>query len=165
MLSFHLHVQRSLDIILFPPPPPPLLQRFTIRIERPDDVVTRTGGSARVLREKLVCVNPVGFECQIIEEILVSVKALEASGRPSISKFLQVNGDLTRDFRFGRVVVTHVLQERDDVTHRCALLAFPLYVSRALVPSRDESVTCSAGLHVFPATELPRLSRMKREKP
>jgi hypothetical protein len=51
------------------------------------------------------------------------------------------------------------------VTHRCALLAFPLYVSRALVLCRNESVTRCAGLHVFPAAELPRLIRRKREKP
>ena len=51
------------------------------------------------------------------------------------------------------------------MTHRCALLAFPLYVLRALVLCRNESVTRCAGLHVFPAAELPRLIRRKREKP
>jgi hypothetical protein len=87
------------------------LQRFTIRLERPDDVVSRTGGTApsppltkkphfsinhdvigtaKVLREKLVCADPNGLECQLLEEILVSVKALEASGQPNITRFLQV---------------------------------------------------------------------------
>lgn len=44
----------------------------------------------QVVREKLVCVDPLGFECQVLEEILVSVKALEASGRQSITRFIQV---------------------------------------------------------------------------
>ena len=54
-------------------------------------MVTRTGGSAKILREKLVCCDPLSFECQMIEEILVSVKALEASGRPNITSFLQAS--------------------------------------------------------------------------
>jgi hypothetical protein len=68
----------------------PSIQRFTLRIERPDDVVTRTGGTAKVVRERLVQANPMGHECKLIEEILVSLKALEASGRPNITRFLQV---------------------------------------------------------------------------
>lgn len=43
-----------------------------------------------MVREKLVCADPTGLECQLLEEILVSVKALEASGRLNITRFLQV---------------------------------------------------------------------------
>ncbi len=79
-------------IAFFPALSHAFTQRFTVRLERPDDVVTRTGGIAKVMREKLVCVKPTGFECQLVEEILVALKALEASGRPNITRFLQVTG-------------------------------------------------------------------------
>jgi hypothetical protein len=106
----------------------PLPQRFMVRIERPDDVVMRTGGTAKVLREKLVCVDPFGFECQLIEEILVSVKALEASGRPNITSFLQARGD----FKSIRLIWLHLMrlmQDHNLITQRCAVLTFPLYVA------------------------------------
>ena len=85
-------LRASIQALFFalPHTSPSPLQRFTIRLERPDDVVSRTGGTAKVLREKLVCADPNGLECQLLEEILVSVKALEASGQPNITRFLQV---------------------------------------------------------------------------
>lgn len=61
-------------------------------------MVVRTGGVAKVLREKLVCVDPTSFESQVIEEILVSVKALEASGRPNITRFIQVSAPQMHHF-------------------------------------------------------------------
>ncbi len=86
-LPFCFHFSTSFFAFLYLLTP---LQRYTVRLERPDDVVSRTGGTAKVVREKLVCADATGLECQLLEEILVSVKALEASGRPNITRFLQV---------------------------------------------------------------------------
>jgi hypothetical protein len=143
------------------PPHSTPLQRFTVRLERPDDVVARAS-TAKVVREKLVCADPTGLECQLLEEILVSVKALEASGRLNITRFLQVGG-LAREGRCRETTVMQFAGARGrDVALCDSRISLVRCCAREFVA---RAVTHGTGTRACQAAGWPPSRQMKRDAP